>query len=142
MKLSNIIKPLLFLAKKPVVILLPIALFFAGWWFALPSQDKDPDKSTSAESSQEWTCSMHPQIRQPNFGLCPICNMDLIPLEAGNSDGGLREISMSDEASALLDIRVSPVVRAPAQMNVKLFGTIDYDERSIVRLHRHDCQQG
>ncbi len=132
MKLPNVIKPLLFLIKKPVVILLPIALFFTGWWFALPSEDKDQDKSTSAESSQEWTCSMHPQIRQPNFGLCPICNMDLIPLEAGNSDGGLREISISDEASALLDIRVSPVVRAPAQMDVKLFGTIDYDERSIV----------
>ena len=27
-----------------------------------------------------YTCSMHPQIRQQETGLCPICAMDLIPL--------------------------------------------------------------
>ena len=25
-----------------------------------------------------WTCSMHPQIKQPEAGDCPICGMDLI----------------------------------------------------------------
>jgi len=58
--------------------------------------------------------------------------MDLIPLQVGNGDGGLREISISEQAAALLDLRVSPVLRAPAQVNVKLFGKIDYDERTIV----------
>ena len=29
----------------------------------------------------EWTCSMHPQVRQPRPGRCPICGMDLIPVE-------------------------------------------------------------
>ena len=33
-----------------------------------------------------WTCSMHPQIMQPEPGDCPICGMDLIPAEAG-ADG-------------------------------------------------------
>lgn len=132
MKKSNIIKPLLFLVKKPVAILLPITLFFAGWWFALPSEQKDTTSNASTESAQEWTCSMHPQIRQPNPGLCPICNMDLIPLEAGNDEGGLREITVSAEAAALLDLRVSPVIKAPAQVDVSLFGKIDYDERKIV----------
>lgn len=125
-------KPIIFLVKKPITILLPITLFFAGWWLGLPAKKDGPESASAAESSQEWTCSMHPQIRQPNFGLCPICNMDLIPLEAGNSDGGLREVTVSDEAVALLDLRVSPVLRAPAQVDVKMFGKIDYDERSIV----------
>jgi len=58
--------------------------------------------------------------------------MDLIPLQVENGDGGLREISISEQAAALLDLRVSPVLRAPAQVNVKLFGKIDYDERTIV----------
>ncbi|MBT8036689.1 MAG: efflux RND transporter periplasmic adaptor subunit [Verrucomicrobiae bacterium] len=132
MKNSNIIKTLLILVKKPVAVLLPITLFFAGWWFALPSEQKDTTSNTSSESAQEWTCSMHPQIRQPNPGLCPICNMDLIPLEAGNDEGGLREIVVSAEAAALLDLRVSPVIKAPAQVDVSLFGKIDYDERKIV----------
>ena len=132
MKFTNILKPVAFLVKKPITIILPITLFFAGWWLGLPAKKDDSKGASTAESSQEWTCSMHPQIRQPNFGLCPICNMDLIPLQAGNSDGGLREITVSDEAAALLDLRVSPVLRAPAQVDVKMFGKIDYDERSIV----------
>jgi Cu(I)/Ag(I) efflux system membrane fusion protein len=132
MKISNLLKSLLFLVKKPATILLPITLFFAGWWFALPSEKKDTQGDSASEIKQEWTCSMHPQIRQPNFGLCPICSMDLIPLEAGNNEGGLREITVSDEAAALLDLRVSPVLRAPAQVEVNLFGKIDYDERKIV----------
>ncbi len=132
MKTSQFLKPLVFLVQKPMTILLPILLFVAGWWFALPSKKHDGHKRSSAEDSQVWTCSMHPQIRQPNPGLCPICNMDLIPLKSENNNAGLREISINPHASALLDLRVSPVMRAPAQVNVSLFGKIDYDERSIV----------
>ena len=125
MKIANKIKPVL-------IVLSAIALFFAGWWFALPPKDGGDSADASAESGQEWTCSMHPQIRQPNPGLCPICNMDLIPLEGGDGEGGLRELTVSPEAAALLDLRVSPVVRAPADVEVQLFGKIDYDERNIV----------
>lgn len=125
MKFANKIKPAL-------IVLLAIVLFFTGWWFALPPKDGGDSADASAESNQEWTCSMHPQIRQPKPGLCPICNMDLIPLEGGDSEGGLRELTISQKAAALLDLQVSPVVRAPADVDVQLFGKIDYDERSIV----------
>ena len=30
--------------------------------------------------SQQWYCSMHPQIVRDRPGLCPICEMDLIPM--------------------------------------------------------------
>ncbi|MDO9555600.1 MAG: heavy metal-binding domain-containing protein, partial [Atribacterota bacterium] len=33
-----------------------------------------------------WTCSMHPQIKLPKSGKCPICNMDLIPVYEELSD--------------------------------------------------------
>jgi Cu(I)/Ag(I) efflux system membrane fusion protein len=132
MKNNKILQALTFLIKKPGAILIPLILFFAGWWFALPSKKHDHEGTSKAENAEVWTCSMHPQIRQPNPGLCPICNMDLIPLHIENGDGGLREITISNQAAALLDLRVSPVLRAPAQVNVKLFGKIDYDERTIV----------
>ena len=111
---------------------LPLVLFLAGWWFGLPHAAKGgPDHA--AESSVVWTCSMHPQIRQPNPGLCPICSMDLIPLtDVGG--GGFREVSVSEEAAALLDLRITPVRRAPAQADIRLFGRIEYDERSITIL--------
>ncbi len=136
MKLNKFIRPVLALVTKPTAILLPIMLFFAGWWFALPPADHQHDHAAQADHSAAadplWTCSMHPQIRQPNAGLCPICNMDLIPLTDSGQTSGLRELGISAEAAALLDIRVSPVVQAPADVSVKMFGKIDFDERSIV----------
>lgn len=49
-----------------------------------------------------WTCSMHPQIRQPGPGACPICGMDLIPLERDpTEDDGPRRMSMSESSRAL-----------------------------------------
>ncbi|HSP42584.1 MAG TPA: efflux RND transporter periplasmic adaptor subunit [Luteolibacter sp.] len=118
--------------RKLLAFILPLLLFLAGWWFGLPPAEKSTDDS-SAASGETWTCSMHPQIRQPNFGLCPICNMDLIPL-ADDGSGGLREINITPEAAALLDIRVSPVVKEPATADVRLFGRIDYDERRITSI--------
>ena len=29
-----------------------------------------------------WTCSMHPEVRQPNPGPCPICGMEMVPIAA------------------------------------------------------------
>ncbi len=119
---------------KPGPLLLALAalaLFFAGWWFGLPP--REPSAAAGAAASEIWTCSMHPQIRQPAPGLCPICNMDLIPLEGGPA-GSLREVSVSPEAAALLDLRVAPVVREPAVAEVELFGRIDYDERRVTTI--------
>lgn len=110
-----------------LALLVPLALFFAGWWFGLPDEETNASGNGAAEDSV-WTCSMHPQIRQPNPGLCPICNMDLIPLQGGES-AGPRELSVTADAAARLDLRVSPVVREPAVADVELFGRISYDER-------------
>ena len=103
-----------------------VGIFLFGWYVGLPA--KKTAGGADGASSTLWTCSMHPQIRQPNPGLCPICEMDLIPLEGGEG-GGLREVSVTPEAAALMDLRVSPVVKQPAEAKVRLFGKLAYDER-------------
>ena len=35
------------------------------------------------EASQLWTCGMHPNVIQDEPGTCPICQMDLVPLQNG-----------------------------------------------------------
>lgn len=132
MKTPDFVKSLRRSPRKILTLLVPLALFIAGWWFGLPASVKK-EHDHSGESDTIWTCSMHPQIRQPEPGLCPICNMALIPLEGGDG-GGLREVSISAEAAALLDVRISPVVRAPAEAEVRLFGRIDYDERTMTTI--------
>ena len=115
--------------RKILTILLPLSLFALGWWFGLPVEKATPEMSAEA-GDETWTCSMHPQIRQPNPGPCPICEMDLIPLQ-DSGEGGIREVSVSSEAAALLNLQVSPVIRSAAIADVSLFGRINYDERSI-----------
>ena len=126
--MKNLLKKLLNQPRKLLTLVLPILLFAAGWYFGLPPEKKEAAADT--ESDEIWTCSMHPQIRQPNPGLCPICEMDLILLQ-DDGGGGIREVSVTSEAAALLDLRVSPVVRAPARSEVSLFGKVAYDERRI-----------
>ncbi|GAA4127438.1 copper-translocating P-type ATPase [Nocardioides fonticola] len=41
----------------------------------------------SAGASTEWTCPMHPEIRRPGPGACPICGMALEPVTVTLDDG-------------------------------------------------------
>ena len=50
------------------------------------------EKHNHSEETQQWTCSMHPQILQPEPGDCPICGMDLIPAET--TTNGLSALSL------------------------------------------------
>jgi Cu+-exporting ATPase len=49
----------------------------------------EPDEQTTrrAPSAAIYTCPMHPQIRQPGPGFCPICGMALEPEVASVSEG-------------------------------------------------------
>ncbi len=63
----------------------------------------------SSEESQMWTCSMHPQIMQPEPGDCPICGMDLIRAESGADGLAMNEINMTENAMALANIQTTIV---------------------------------
>ena len=39
------------------------------------------EQNTTAHSSEQWTCPMHPEIVRDEAGACPICGMDLVPME-------------------------------------------------------------
>ncbi len=62
--------------------------------------------------AQMWTCSMHPQIMQPEPGDCPICGMDLIPAEAGAEGLAADEIRMTKNAMSLANIQTMVVGNA------------------------------
>ena len=70
------------------------------------------DHSEEIASNQMWTCSMHPQIMQPEPGDCPICGMDLIPAESGGEGLALNEIKMTNNAMALANIQTVVVGNA------------------------------
>ena len=82
-----------------------------GWiLFGNSSKEKSThNHETVLETNKMWTCSMHPQIMQPEAGDCPICGMDLIP--AATSEDGLNadEFKLTENAMALANIQTSIV---------------------------------
>ncbi|MFH1893514.1 MAG: efflux RND transporter periplasmic adaptor subunit [Candidatus Zixiibacteriota bacterium] len=79
-----------------------------------------------------WTCSMHPQIKLPKPGKCPICFMDLIPLESGSGDGlDSNQLKMTEAAKQLARIETTPVVRDYASAEIRMVGRIAYDETKV-----------
>jgi len=119
-------------------ILIVQALLFAGLGYviarglggsAAPGEGTGPGDAAVTEVSAGptmWTCSMHPQIRQPNPGDCPICGMDLIPVTTGA--GGLRTLTISPETRALMNIAATPVERKYVSHDIPMVGKVDYDE--------------
>jgi len=45
----------------------------------------DPSMHSEMEGEEQlWTCGMHPQVIQEEAGQCPICGMNLVPLNMGD----------------------------------------------------------
>ena len=78
-----------------------------------------------------WTCSMHPHIRMDKPGSCPICGMDLIPLQIQDNASADYAISMSESAMKLAQVQTSVVGKEYASKKISLFGRIQKDERLL-----------
>ncbi len=105
-----------------------------GYWLAGRRPDAAATDTPTPEAHTIWTCSMHPQVQLPEPGQCPICFMDLIPLEDDDVGLGPRELRMSDAAIALADIQTTPVRRQYVAKPVRMVGKIDYDETRLATI--------
>ncbi len=125
--------------KLALIVVLFAAAFLLGYLLRggtgrAPGLKRGAQPAPEEAKVEVWTCSMHPQIRQPNPGKCPICGMDLIPATSGEVSGetvGPRELKLSPEAIALANVEVAPVERKPVSAEVRMVGKIDYDETRL-----------
>jgi Cu(I)/Ag(I) efflux system membrane fusion protein len=111
-------------------------------WFMKPSTNQSNDASAhqhiESSENQIWTCSMHPQIRQGEPGDCPICGMELIPLDTDSGeDLDPMAISMSPTAMQLADIRTATVGTMDPVKTVRLNGKVQEDERLVFSQSSH-----
>jgi len=96
----------------------------------------DHDTAVAADETI-WTCSMHPQIRRQEPGDCPICNMELIPLEEEGGDAGAVQVSMSPTAMQLANIQTRIVGMGKPVKQVRLNGKVQEDERLVFSQSSH-----
>lgn len=100
--------------------------------------DKHEHEMQEVAGETTWTCSMHPQIRQPEPGDCPICGMDLIPLEEEESSGiNPNAIRMSPTAMQLANIETAVVGSMDPVKKLRLDGKVQEDERLVFSQSTH-----
>ena len=119
----------------PVLAALAVGYLLRGWFSpseALPAAAV-PSPEEDETEAQWWTCSMHPQIRKPKAGKCPLCGMDLIPIksEGAGELTSMRTFVTSPAGQALMDIQVSPVERKFVTAEIRMVGKVGYDETRV-----------
>lgn len=105
-------------ALRAGLVLLVLVAIFSGleYW---PSTEGPK----TGESTEVWTCSMHPQIRLPKPGQCPICGMNLVPVSQSSAERGRLE----EQAG----IQVQEVKPREVWKEIRTVGRLDYDERRV-----------
>jgi Cu(I)/Ag(I) efflux system membrane fusion protein len=136
---SNILK---IVNKREAILIgvtLIVGLLLGGLFFGGHESTTDNHNHEEAEQTENtiYTCSMHPQIRQNEPGLCPICAMDLVPmttLQEQGDDIDPNEIQMTESAIKLADVQTAIVKRGVPEKSVHLLGKVKADERNIAQL--------
>ena len=117
----NVFKSIVTNVKRHFITLGVVAAVIIGlglavvWW---------PEASGEAASGSEvWTCSMHPQVRLPRPGSCPICGMKLIPTSKLTAKKG-------DEIQ-YAGLETQAVARRELFKEIQTVGKIDYNESHV-----------
>ncbi|QDT52762.1 Cation efflux system protein CusB precursor [Caulifigura coniformis] len=85
-----------------------------AWW---------PKATGKATTSDTWTCSMHPQIRLPNPGPCPICGMQLIPVS--------QLPNAREDLETRAGLEVEQIQTRKLFKEIRTVGKLDYSERQV-----------
>jgi multidrug efflux pump subunit AcrA (membrane-fusion protein) len=130
-RLTFLITPLIYLF---VGLMLIVALGVAqriGWI----SAGGIAGSSSTEATAPIHTCPMHPQIRQPGPGSCPICGMPLVPAAAGGG-AALDELSVKIEPAQrrLANIQTAKVERQVVAETIRTVGAIAIDESRMATI--------
>ncbi|MBK9338794.1 MAG: efflux RND transporter periplasmic adaptor subunit [Lewinellaceae bacterium] len=83
-----------------------------------------------AQNKIYYTCSMHPQVMQQEPGACPICHMDLVPVETHSLQKGTG-IHLNAEQIRLANILTDTVHLRPVGEEITLAATLRENQAAI-----------
>ncbi len=118
-----------------------LAGLLLGWLlFGGSNQDHQHDNEINEiAGAVEYTCSMHPQVRQDEPGDCPICGMDLIPVsdDDDDQDDDPFLFTMRESHSTWANVRTQKVEAAHSGTTLRLIGEVVVNEKEERLLTAH-----
>lgn len=89
------------------------------------------ESHTDEKGNVIYSCSMHPSVRQNEPGDCPICGMELIPVNDNSTGGNYNELTMSLAAMKLAEIETSVVRSGNPVSTIYLPGKVMPDQNKV-----------
>lgn len=102
-------------------------------------RDGGPESATLValeQREQIWTCSMHPQVRLPQPGVCPICSMPLVPVKPTTGSHAASEpmLELSAHARAMASVETVTVERRIMSHDIRAVGKVQYNETALANI--------
>jgi membrane fusion protein, copper/silver efflux system len=110
----------------------PLIAWFSGKSTAASSASQAtgiPAAGAVPGAIDHYTCPMHPWVKKATPGQCPICGMDLVPVNRAQQMEGV--VMIDDARRQLIGVRTEPVVLAPMRKEFRAVGHVAYDETSL-----------
>ncbi len=112
------------MTKSTIIINLIFTLFISC------NNRKENDHSTHSDSGNVfYTCSMDPQVKEDKPGKCPICHMELTPIQS--DDTKANEIKLSHQQIHLGNITTQTFVSSQNNLDQSYTGTLTFDQDKI-----------
>ncbi|QDV52303.1 efflux RND transporter periplasmic adaptor subunit [Gimesia fumaroli] len=118
----------------PAALFLSVGLFLIvllgvaqrlGW---IQSGISPSSATTEGGKAQIFTCPMHPQIRQPKPGRCPICGMALVPAAKSGANIDQMAINIDPAQRRLANIQTAKAKLESVSTTIETIGSIEIDE--------------
>jgi Cu(I)/Ag(I) efflux system membrane fusion protein len=109
-------------------------LILFGWWLAPEeiTRNEAPASMGAESAGVIYTCSMHPHIRLPKPGNCPICGMKLVPAADGTT--GKSGVTLDAHGRAMARVETVEIGRGPVELAIETVGRFELDESRVSRI--------
>lgn len=106
----------------------------------VPKADHDHGAaSATAPKQQMYQCPMHPQILQDHPGTCPICGMDLVPMDGSGTAAASVEdhatVTIDPERQQLIGLRTGKVAEGTVSGALRALGRVVVDETRVRKVN-------
>jgi|GEM_PF-91312 len=89
----------------------------------------DPEDGLSGDEIAFYTCPMHPSVKSPDPGACPLCGMDLVAVSQEDANSGV--VLVDERRRQLIGVKTATATTRPLTSEIRAVGTVTYDESRL-----------
>lgn len=99
-----------------------------GYYHFVGSGYSYADKEGGGKQETKYSCGMHPMVIVDEPGSCPICGMDLTPLNVGTKSTSSRTIHVDAVTSQRMGIRTAVAEKRDLSRRIHTVGLVAFEE--------------